>query len=144
MIQWLYSYLHNEFGDTHYSYHARRILIDDFSALPHGGAMVVRTFVLCVLGCKSTLYVGTIQKNYFAPARQLEYSLSQTLSFFIAYAAYPTVVSKWRPQQASDWIPHPYWMYTMCFGTLICCLCIWVHPCSDTPLQVGLFVGRLL
>ena len=94
MIQWLYSYLHNESGNTQYSHHARRILIDDFSALRHGGAMVVRTFVLCVLGCKSTLYVGTIQKNYFAPARQLEYSLSQTLSFFFAYAAYPTVVHR--------------------------------------------------
>ena len=53
------------------------------------------------------------------------------------------IVSKWRPQQASDWIPHPYWMYTKCFGTLICCLCIWVHPCSDTPLQVGLDFGIL-
>ena len=78
------SYLHNESGNTQYSYHARRILIDDFSALRHGGAMVVRTFVRCVLGCKSTLYVGAIQKNYFAPARQLKYSLSQTMSFFIA------------------------------------------------------------
>ena len=90
MIQWLHSYLHNESGDTQYSYHARRILIDDFSALRHGGAMVVRTFVLCVLGCKSTLYVGTIRKNYFAPARQLEYSLSQTMSFFIAYVTIVT------------------------------------------------------
>jgi hypothetical protein len=42
---------------TKYSYHARRILIDDFSALRHGDAMVVRTFVSCVLDCKSTLYV---------------------------------------------------------------------------------------
>jgi hypothetical protein len=64
MIQWLYSYLQKEFGDaTQYSYHACRILIDDFSALHHGDAMVVRTFVLCVLGCKSTLYVGTIGKT---------------------------------------------------------------------------------
>ena len=84
MIQWLYSYLHNESGNTQYSYHARRILIDDFSALRHGGVVVVRTFVLCVLGCKLILYVGIIRKNYFAPAQQLEYSLSQTLSFFIA------------------------------------------------------------
>ncbi len=60
MIQWLYSYLHKEFVDTKYSYHARQILIDNFSALRHGDAMVVRTFVLCVLGCKSTLNVGTI------------------------------------------------------------------------------------
>jgi hypothetical protein len=41
-------------------------------------------FVLCVLGCKTSLYVGIIGKNYFAPARQLVYSLSQTMSFFIA------------------------------------------------------------
>jgi hypothetical protein len=98
MIQWLYSYLHNESGNTQYSYHARRISIDDFSALRHGGAMVARTFVLCVLGCKSTLYVGTIRKNYFAPARQLEYVLSfSNLLFFIAYAAYPMVRRYQRP-----------------------------------------------
>ncbi len=58
MIQWMYSYLHKEFGDTKYSYHARRILIDGFSALRHGDAMVVRTFVLRVLGCKWTLWCG--------------------------------------------------------------------------------------
>jgi hypothetical protein len=55
------SYLHNEFVDTKYSYHARRILINDSSALRHGDAMAVCTFfVLCVLGCKSTIYIGTI------------------------------------------------------------------------------------
>ncbi len=47
------------------------------------------------------------------------------------------MMSKLRLQQSLDWIPHPYWMYTKCFSTLICCLCIWGHPCSDTPLQVG-------
>ncbi len=32
------------------------------------------------------------------------------------------IVMSWlRLQQASDWIPHPYWMYTKCFRTLICC-----------------------
>jgi hypothetical protein len=63
MIQWLYSYLQKEFGDTKYSFHARQILIDDFSALCHGDAMVVRTFVICVLGCKWTPYVGTLGKT---------------------------------------------------------------------------------
>ncbi len=29
------------------------------------------------------------------------------------------VMSKLRPQQASDWIPHPYCIYKMC---------IWVYP----------------
>ena len=32
------------------------------------------------------------------------------------------VVMSWlRLQQASDCIPHPYWMYAKCFGTLIWC-----------------------
>ena len=32
------------------------------------------------------------------------------------------IVMSWvRLQQASDWIPHPYWMYAKCFGTLIWC-----------------------
>jgi len=32
------------------------------------------------------------------------------------------VVMSWlRLQQASYWIPHPYWMYAKCFGTLIWC-----------------------
>jgi hypothetical protein len=32
------------------------------------------------------------------------------------------VVMSWlRLQQASDWTPHPYWMYTKCFDTLIWC-----------------------
>jgi hypothetical protein len=53
----MYSYLHNESGDTQYSDGARRIWFDDFSALRHGDVMIVRTFVLCVLGCKWTLYV---------------------------------------------------------------------------------------
>ena len=26
-----------------------------------------------------------------------------------------------RLQEASDCIPHPYWMYAKCFGTLIWC-----------------------
>ncbi len=32
------------------------------------------------------------------------------------------VMSKLRAQQASDWILHPYGMYTKHFGTLICCV----------------------
>jgi hypothetical protein len=34
-----------------------------------------------VLSCKSTLYVGTIQKTISAPARQLVYSLSESAVF---------------------------------------------------------------
>jgi hypothetical protein len=49
------------------------------------------------------------------------------------------VVMSWlRLQQASDWIPHPYWMYTKCFGTLICW--VWAYGATLTvipPLQVG-------
>jgi hypothetical protein len=84
-----------EFGHTQYSYHARRNLIDDFSALRHGDAMVVRTFVLCVLGCIGTPYVGTIRKTIsrrpgnYQKIRVLSFS---NLLFFIAYAAYPTVM----------------------------------------------------
>ena len=50
----MYSYLHNKFGDTQYSNCARRIWFDEFSALCHGDVVIVRTFVLCVLSCKST------------------------------------------------------------------------------------------
>jgi hypothetical protein len=59
----MYSYLHNESGDTQYSDGARRIRFDEFSALRHGDVVIVRIFVLCVLGCKWTLYVGTLQKT---------------------------------------------------------------------------------
>ena len=32
------------------------------------------------------------------------------------------VVTSWlRLQQASDWIPHPYWMYAKCFRSLRWC-----------------------
>ncbi len=30
------------------------------------------------------------------------------------------VMSLLRLTEASDWVPHPYWMYTKCFSTLIC------------------------
>ena len=31
------------------------------------------------------------------------------------------VVMSWlRLQQASDWTPHPYWMYTKCVGSIWC------------------------
>jgi hypothetical protein len=35
---------------------------------------------------------------------------------------YDVVMSLLRLQQASKWTPHPYWMYTKPFGTLICCV----------------------
>jgi hypothetical protein len=59
----MYSYLHHESGDTQYSDGARPIRFDHFSNLRHGDVVIVRTFVLCVLGCKWTLYAGTIQKT---------------------------------------------------------------------------------
>ena len=59
----MYSYLLNESGDTQYSDGAHPIRFDEFSDLRHGDAMVVRTFVLCVLICKWTLHVGIIQKT---------------------------------------------------------------------------------
>jgi hypothetical protein len=57
------SYLHYDSSDTHFSYHTRRIWFDEFSALHHGDVVIVRTFVLCVMSCKSRDYVGTIQKT---------------------------------------------------------------------------------
>jgi len=59
----MYSYLHNESGDTQYTDLARRIRFDEFSALRHGDVVIVRTFVLCVMSCKSRDYVGTIWKT---------------------------------------------------------------------------------
>ncbi len=58
----MYSYLHNESGDTQYNDRARRIRFDEFSALRHGDVVIVRTFVLCVMSCKSRDHVGTIEK----------------------------------------------------------------------------------
>ena len=43
--------------------HQNRV-IDEFSAIHHADVMVLRSFVGCVLSCKSTLYVGTIQKLF--------------------------------------------------------------------------------
>jgi hypothetical protein len=44
------------------------------------------------------------------------------LVFFGVDLSPSDVVMSWsRLQQASDWIPHPYWMYAKCFGTLIWC-----------------------
>jgi hypothetical protein len=40
------------------------------------------------------------------------------------------VVSWLRLQTASDCIPHPYWMKTKCFSTLICCG--WAYRCTLT------------
>jgi hypothetical protein len=52
-------------------------------------------------------------------------------------------VSWLRLQEASDCIPHPYWMYTMCFSTLICCG--WAYGCTLTliPVQVGVNFEKL-
>ena len=44
------------------------------------------------------------------------------------------VMSLLRLQQASDWIPHPYWMYTKCFGTLICC--VWAYGATLTVMRL--------
>jgi hypothetical protein len=63
-MRWLSSYLQHNSRDTQYSYHVHRTLIDEFSAIHHGDVMVLRSFVGCVLSCKSTLYVGTIQKLF--------------------------------------------------------------------------------
>jgi hypothetical protein len=59
----MYSYLHNDSDDTHYSNRARPIRFDEFSAPRHGDVVIVRTFVLWVLGCKSLFDVGTIRKK---------------------------------------------------------------------------------
>ncbi len=48
------------------------------------------------------------------------------------------VVMSWlRLQQASDWIPYPYWMYTKCFGTLIWCV-VWACGYGTTLTAVPL------
>jgi hypothetical protein len=59
----MYSYLHSESGNTQYTDRARRIRFDEFSALRHGDVVIVGTFVLCVMSCKSKDYVGTIGKT---------------------------------------------------------------------------------
>ncbi len=54
------------------------------------------------------------------------------------------VVSWSRLQTASDCIPHPYNMYTKCFGTLICCG--WTYGCTLTLLywcRWGWIFGKL-
>ncbi len=40
----MYSYLHNESSNTQYSYHARHIWFDGFSARHHGDVVIVRTY----------------------------------------------------------------------------------------------------
>jgi hypothetical protein len=64
----MYSYLHNKSGDTQYTDRARCIGFDEFSALRHGDVVIVHTFVLCVMSCKSRDYVGTM-KNYYVYLR---------------------------------------------------------------------------
>jgi hypothetical protein len=41
-------------------------------------------------------------------------------------------ISRWRLKPSMDCIPHPYWMYTKCFCTLICCG--WAHGSTLTLL----------
>ncbi len=48
----MYSYLHNESGNTQYTNRAHRNRFDEFSALCHCDVVIVRTFVLCVLSGK--------------------------------------------------------------------------------------------
>ena len=44
------------------------------------------------------------------------------------------VMSLLRLQQASDWIPHPYWdVYKVFWYLGMLCMGIWGHPYSDTP-----------
>ena len=45
----MYSYLHNEPGDTQCTDRARLIRFDEFTALCHGDVVIVHTFVGCVL-----------------------------------------------------------------------------------------------
>ncbi len=46
-------------------------------------------------------------------------------------------------QEASDCMPHPYWMYTMCFSTLICCGWAYGYTIALIPVQVGVNFGKL-
>ena len=43
-------------------------------------------------------------------------------------------VKLFRLQQASDLIPHPYWMYTKCFSTLICS--VWAYGATLTVMRL--------
>jgi hypothetical protein len=44
------------------------------------------------------------------------------------------IMSLLRLQQASDWIPYPYWMYTKCFDILICC--VWAYGSTLTVIRL--------
>jgi hypothetical protein len=44
------------------------------------------------------------------------------------------IMSLLRLQQASDCIPHPYWIYTKPFGTLICC--VWAYGATLTGMHL--------
>ncbi len=46
------------------------------------------------------------------------------------------------PLQASDWIPHPYWIYIKCFGTLICC--VWAYGSTLTVIYASAGRGRMI
>ncbi len=53
---------------------------------------------------------------------------------FLGVWLIPGDVATWwfRLQESSDYIPHPYHMYTKCFSTLICCE--WTYGSTLTPL----------
>ncbi len=54
-------------------------------------------------------------------------------------------VASWlRLQEASDCVPNPYWMYTKCFSTLICCE--WAYGCypyTVIPVELGAKFGKI-
>ncbi len=52
------------------------------------------------------------------------------------------VVSWLRLQEPSDYVPHPYWMYTKCFSTLICCG--WTYGCTLILLYPRLHITAVI
>ena len=75
----MYSYLHNDSGNTHYSNRARPIRFGEFSAPHHGDVVIVRTFVHCVLGCKSLFDIGTTRKTILTNLAVLATQLQECL-----------------------------------------------------------------
>jgi hypothetical protein len=75
----MHSYLHNNSGDTHYSDRACPIQFDEFSAPRHGDVVIVRTFVLWVLSCKSLFHVGIIRKTILTNLAVLATRLQECL-----------------------------------------------------------------
>ena len=152
----MYSYLHDESGDTPYSDRARRIRFNKFSALRHGDVLNVRTFVLHVLSCKQSFYVGTIQKTIARwPGNQLpDY---KTACFFYSlnrvsdgrYIPYIKGISqKSCPIYLQELVKLPisrrctylklrffYLRYSMCCCTIVID-CLWGHI-SNFPAKTG-------